>query len=255
MTGPLLALWSPPRCRSTAFFRSMLQRDDFLTVHEPFSVLHEQGSVDIRGTIVGSEAAVLGRLRELAKAAPVFFKDTMDCRFPEVLADWRFLGLDAVHTFLIRAPAESVPSYYALNRAVTLEQVGFEALYELFTAVRSATGVTPVVIDAADLVRRPADMVRAYCAAVGISFRPEALRWPAGKRLEWQVTDRWHATVAASTGFVDTGPGRGVPPDQAPHLRGYIEHHLPFYRALAEHRLRPAADGSRTEHAIHHEER
>jgi hypothetical protein len=34
-----LMLWSAPRSRSTAFFRTMAERGDFTAVHEPFSYL------------------------------------------------------------------------------------------------------------------------------------------------------------------------------------------------------------------------
>lgn len=237
MAGPrILALWSPPRCRSTAFFRMMLQRGDFLVVHEPFSVLYEQGSVEILGVTVRSAADVLARLRELAVDTPVFFKDTTDCRYPEVLADSAFLGQDAVHTFLVRDPAEAIASYYALNPAVTRDQIGFETLYELYGAVRVATGEEPVVLDSAELIGNTADAVRAYCARVGIPFRPDALSWQPGNRPEWQATDRWHATVASTTGIAALPTAHGVVVDDVPHLRGYLDHHLPFYRQLIKER-------------------
>ncbi|HUD39315.1 MAG TPA: hypothetical protein VMR14_20630 [Streptosporangiaceae bacterium] len=49
-TGPILMLWSAPRSRSTAFFRMMIERGDFVCVHEPFSYLAEFGHVDLEGT-------------------------------------------------------------------------------------------------------------------------------------------------------------------------------------------------------------
>lgn len=237
MAGPrILALWSPPRCRSTAFFRMMLQRGDFLVVHEPFSVLYEQGGVEILGVTVRSAAGVLARLRELAEKQPVFFKDTTDCRYPEVLADTAFLGQDVTHTFLVRDPAEAIASYYALNPEVTRDQIGFETLHELYRAVRAATGTEPVVLDSAELIGNTADAVRDYCARVGIPFLRDALSWQAGNRPEWQATDRWHETVAKTTGIQALPAAHGVVVDDVPHLRGYLDHHLPFYRQLIKER-------------------
>ena len=60
---PVFALWSPPRARSTAFFRSMLERGDLLAVNEPFSNLP--------------------MLREQTNARRVFLKDTTDRRHAE----------------------------------------------------------------------------------------------------------------------------------------------------------------------------
>jgi hypothetical protein len=37
----VFALWSAPRARSTAFFRSMLERGDLLALHEPLEGLTE----------------------------------------------------------------------------------------------------------------------------------------------------------------------------------------------------------------------
>jgi hypothetical protein len=57
-----------------------------------------------------------------------------------------------------------------------------------------------VVIDSDDLVARPDATLAAYCAAVGLLFIPQALRWEPGGP-EWRRTARWHADVGASSGF------------------------------------------------------
>jgi hypothetical protein len=48
---PVLALWSAPRARSTAFFRSMLERGDLLALHEPFEGLMYFGDTRARPSI------------------------------------------------------------------------------------------------------------------------------------------------------------------------------------------------------------
>src|SRR5262245_655275 len=116
MPGPrILCLWSAPRCRSTAFFRMMVQRGDFDAVHEPFSYLAEFGHVDIDGRTMRTAAEVLGTIRTMAGRTPVFFKDTTDERYPAVLADTAFLAHDAVHAFLVRDPRQTIPSYRRIN--------------------------------------------------------------------------------------------------------------------------------------------
>jgi hypothetical protein len=97
-----------------------------------------------------------------------------------------------------------------------------------------------VVIDSADLVRRPADTVRAYCAATGIGFRPEALRWQPGGRPEWELSRAWHTDVAESSGFrrpANGGPGPAPQPGDHPAAAAYLAHHLPFYLRLYAQRL------------------
>jgi len=217
----------------------MLQRGDLVVVHEPFSVLAEQGTVTIHGTECLRVPEVIRRLRELAESDVVFFKDTTDVRHADVLADRLFLADNVVHTFLVREPAEAIASYYALNPDVTLDQVGFEFLHEIFTKVRAATGEVPVVVNAADLVAAPDKLVEEYCADVGLEFLPDALHWPPGNRDEWCATDRWHEDVAGTNGFVNLPNTHGVVIDDVAHLQAYRDHHLPFYREIAAHGLRP----------------
>jgi hypothetical protein len=63
----LLMLWSAPRSRSTAFFRMMAERGDFMMVHEPFSYLAEFGYADVAGErimftgIAGKPGTDIGR--------------------------------------------------------------------------------------------------------------------------------------------------------------------------------------------------
>lgn len=236
----ILALWSAPRCRSTAFFRMMCERGDFRVLHEPFSYLAEFGEVTVAGAVVRQQRELLKRLRELGGRAPLFVKDTTDERYQDVLDDHRFLAYDAVHTFIIRNPTETIASYYAVNPEVKCHQIGFEAQYELFQAVWESTEKPPLVVEAADLVANPAGVIEAYCAAVSIPYIADALTWRPEARAEWRPSERWHADVSASTGFHARRRSQDV--DVAAHsvLGGYLEHHRPFYEKLRAHRLAPA---------------
>lgn len=236
-TVGILALWSASRSRSTAFFQMMAERGDFQVVHEPFSYLAEFGESTVDGQLTHSEPELLAALRRLAERGPVFFKDTTDERYPGVLADRAFLADDAIHTFIIRHPRDTIASYYALNPRVALHQVGFEAQHEIYQAVWRATGTPPPVVDADDLVARPVAMVRAYCAAVGISYRPDALSWQPGPRPEWQLTARWHADAGASSGFTRSANDYGLDVAAHPVLGEYLRYHLPFYEAMHARRL------------------
>jgi hypothetical protein len=236
-----LMLWSAPRSRSTAFFRMMAQRGDFTLVHEPFSYLVMYGHTDVGGTRVRSGPELLKVLVDLP--GQVFVKETTGARYPEFMATPEFLEateyLDAVtHTFLIRDPRETIPSYLKLEPDTPTERIGFELLHDIYTAVAERTGRQPVVVDAADLVRDPEGTVKAYCVATGIPFVREALSWDRGQRPEWQLARRWHESVAASTGLGAVSADSPTVPDAvaAPYLR----HHLPYYEALHARRLTPA---------------
>ncbi len=236
----VLALWSAPRCRSTAFARMIAERGDFTTLHEPFSHLKDFGSAQVGGLVADDEAGLIAAIRSQADAGPVFFKDTTDFHYPGLLADRAFLA-DAVHTFIIRHPMAAIASHYALNPQLRRDEVGFAWLAEIYEAVVAASPTPPVVIDSDLLVREPTKTVAAYCAAVGIPFVPDALSWAPGMRAEWQRTSRWHESTSDTGGFT-VEPGRDdnaralVVNDQV--LAGYLEYHLPFYQKLRQAALR-----------------
>jgi hypothetical protein len=233
----LLMLWGAPRSRSTAFFRMMAERGDFVMVHEPFSYLAEFGYASIAGERITSAGDLTGALGALARNGRVFVKETTGRRYPEVLAGQHCLRTGAVHTFLIRHPRETIISRHALDRAAGRDAYGFESLYEIFTAVSRLTGQVPAVIDAGDLLTRPAAIIRAYCSRAGIDFRPAALTWQPSDQPEWQPSRRWHAEVAASTGFTRTPARPAAPLEHDPVLAGHLSYHLPFYEKLHARRL------------------
>jgi hypothetical protein len=235
----LLALWSAPRSRSTAFLRMMAQRGDHIVLHEPFSHVADFGRTVVGGREVRSEPELIAALTAAGRTGRVFFKDTTDFRYPHVLADERFLR-GATHTFIIRRPEAVLASCYALVEDLRCQDVGIERLFEIFAAVDALTG-RPVVISSDDLVERPDATVRAYCAAVGIPFRPEALRWPAGVLPEWRSTLRWHERTSRTDGFVSTPATYRDTVANNDVLARYYRHHLPFYERLYAARLRVAA--------------
>lgn len=241
-----LMLWSAPRARSTAFFRMMAERGDFIVVHEPFSYLEMHGCADVGGIRVESERDLLRALLDLP--GPVFAKETTGHRYPEAVTAPEFLD-GMTHTFLIRDPRETIPSYLKLEPDARPESIGFGFLHEIYTAAAEHTGRQPVVVDAGDLMRDPEGTIRAYCAATGIPFVREALSWEPTQRPEWQPSRRWHESVAASTGL-GTAPERPPAPER-PHAPAAVPgpdraaaaclaRHLPYYEALRARRVTPS---------------
>ena len=243
----VFALWSAPRARSTAFFRSMAERGDLVVTHEPFSSLLNFGETDVEGRPFDSAASLLAWLRDGAQGLGVFLKETTDYRYLEVLADRRFLA-EARHAFLIRRPEEIAASYHALHPDMTIAAVGLEYLHELHTAVARAGGHRPVVIDSDDLVARPAATLAAYCAAVDLPYLSEALSWAPGERSEWRRTARWHTEVSASSGFEQHARTYTHTVETSAHLAGYAAHHWPFYEQLHAQRLTIPPEEPSTDH-------
>jgi Sulfotransferase domain len=236
----VIAMWSPPRCRSTAFERMMTERGDLKVVHEPFNILASTGSYRLDGRVHTDETALFEAIAGLADRGPrpVFLKDTTDHRFPGLLADPRF-ATRIRHTFIIRDLAEVIASHYALRPGITAEHVGFGHCWEIFERVRGTTGVPPVVVDAADLVADPAGTAAAYSAALGLPHRPGAVRWAPGDRREWHVYADWHRDVATSAGIHHRSGEYTETVHNNPHLAGLHAANLPYYERLHAHRLTP----------------
>jgi Sulfotransferase domain len=217
----------------------VIERGDLRVVHEPFSYLIANGEF----TVDGVTATSLGELFDLLLAATaqrrMFIKDTSDYSYDTLLIDPR-LYARVTNTFLIRRPEAVVASYHAMKPEMELREVGFDRLYTIFNAVLAATGETPVVIDADDLVREPEAVVRAYCRRVGLGFVPAALRWATGSRQEWGPTQRWHRDVSASTGFADLQRSYVARPDNDPWLAEAANYHRPFYEQMYTYRLAPS---------------
>ena len=227
----VFALWSAPRARSTAFFRSMVERGDLVALHEPFCNLLNHGETDVEGRTFDSATSLLAWLRDGMPGGVVFLKDTTDFRHREVLADRRFLA-EARHAFLIRRPEEIAASYYDLYPDMSINAIGLEYLHELHTAVEDAGGHRPVVVDSDDLVARPAATLAAYCAAMELPFVPRALRWAPGERTEWRRSARWHTEVSTSSGFEPRERTYAHTVETSPELARFAAHHRPFYEQL-----------------------
>lgn len=229
MTRPIW-LWAHPRSRSTALERMMMQRGDVTVWHEPLVTLYDDGVVPgPDGSALRSVAAVLRAA--LAHPGPLFVKDTTEFDYAAALD--RDLAAGVTHTFIVREPAAAIASHVRIKPDASRSDIGYEHQYGLFALVREL-GPEPVVVDADRLVAEPAAVVAAYCAAVGLPYRPDALRWPAGLRPEWERTRKWHLDAGASTGFAAPP---AAPPELAGHLAGYLAHHRPFYERMVRHAL------------------
>lgn len=229
----------------------MLERGDLSVSHEPFSDLAALGETDVDGRAFHTTESFRAWLRDETTDIGVFLKDTPNRRHEWMLDDRAFLtGIR--HAFLIRKPEEIAASFRAIESRMTLESLGLDFVYRLYTAVRDSMpdsanadgGVAPVVIDSDDLVTRPAATMAAYCDAVGLPFREHALRWAPGPRHEWHRSERWHRDVSETSGFEPRVRDYERTVETSAELARLAAHHRPFYERLYRARLR--IDGSET---------
>lgn len=238
-----LALWACPRSVSTAFEVMMMQRGDVTVLHEPFgpSYYYSEDRQSSRKNDVPPESqynysSVLRQIREKSANSQIFFKEMGYSVLPRLSKD--FVS-EFTNTFLIRDPADLLPSLYRKWPDFTLDEAGYTALGRLFDLAHCVDGRPPVVIDADDLCLRPEQVVEAYCAATGLEFRPEALHWEARPRpqLAWWEGGSWHETVQTSRGFLPPEKSADGAVDAIPATRAAYEVCRPIYDRLRAYRL------------------
>lgn len=230
-----VAMWSGPRNISTALLRSFGARPDTVVVDEPLYAHYLAATVidhPGREAILASQptrwqdvaAALTGPLPGGATVS--YQKHMAHHLLPDIGRDW--IGRLS-NAFLIRDPAHVVASYAKVRGAPTLADLGYTQQAEIF---RTYGGP---VVDAADLLRAPAEVLARLCAGLGITFDPAMLSWPPGRRATDGVwAEHWYAAVEASTGFAPYDPR---PAEVPVHLRGLVEQARPFYEELAAHRI------------------
>jgi hypothetical protein len=236
----VIFLWAHSRSASTGFLRMMIERGDVTVLHEPFLALHQDGRVAMPAPdggppeLASSGPELAAALSRLGEHRPVFVKEVLDYRYPEVFD--HLAGLASMtHTFLVRDPRQAISSHYAVKPTVTCPEIGYERLHELFELLWAAGGAPPLVIRAEKLLADPAATVRDYCQAVGLPFLPAALSWAPGDRLEWQRHRGWHLDAIASSGLAAREHDYPVTVDNSPALRAFYDHHYPYYRRIVQH--------------------
>ena len=198
--GQILALWATPRSTSTAFETVMKNRGDMTCFHEPYNeafycgIEHRlnryfEADPTLQPTPGLTITSVHEKLTALASKEPVFIKDFAYSIIHK--ASDRFL--DAfTHSFLIRDPEKVITSMHSRWPDIALAEIGFEDLRTLFDRVGDREGKVPPVIDSDELLASPHAGMAAYCAAVGISFIPEALDWKADQQTHREINPTWN---------------------------------------------------------------
>ena len=241
-TPPLrLAMWSGPRNISTAMMRAWENRADTAVVDEPFYAYYLQATGDDHPgkaeVIADGETdwrRVIAQLTsDVPDARPIFYQKQMTHHLlPEVDREW-LLGL--TNCFLIRDPREVIHSYVKKNHTPTVADLGFVQQAEIFDFLRAATGATPPVIDAREVLENPRRMLQRVCATVGVAFDEAMLSWPPGLRATDGIwAKHWYTEVERSTSFRAYAPQNVEVPE---HLRAVHDECRAIYHRLRQHRL------------------
>lgn len=230
-------------------------RADTLAVDEPLYAHHLTQRPDLfrpyRDELLQAQdkdgAAVLKKLCEGSSTASLLFAKHMSKQT---------VGLDVAksdcmrptqrHIILIRSPIKQLLSFAAKKDSAahgetSLDELGLPQLLDTFQRISSA-GATPVVVDYDELLAAPKPVLTSLCAALGIPFDEAMLSWTSGpKKCDGIWAPHWYESVHKTTHF-DVGASskyQTLPAELMPILRAA----LPFYEALAQHRIKPATEG------------
>ena len=235
-------MWSGPRNISTAMMRSFEARGDSAVTDEPFYAAYlDRTGLDhpMRGEVMASQSldpceVTSMLLGPVPGGKPIWYQKHMTLHMlDEFGRGWMSQVRSA---FIIRDPRAVLASYASKRIDVTLADIGFVQQRELFDAEADRLGRPPPVVDAADILANPAQTLEHLCEALGVTYMPAMLRWPAGRRATDGVwAPAWYQSVESSTGF-------GAPPvERALALTSYLEkladQAKPHYEALSLHRL------------------
>ncbi len=238
-----LVMWSGPRNISTAMMRAFENRSDCAVWDEPFyaaylqhsGVVHPMQEGIIADGLPDPADVVAGVLGPVPGAAPLYYQKHMSHHMIDAMPrDW---FSRVTHGFLIRHPVRVTASYAAKRDEVTLADIGFAQLEEIFDQVCDATGTAPPVLDSDATPGNAEGFLRALCASWDIPFRPEMLSWPAGRRDSDGVwAEHWYGQVWKSTGFQVSPPKDIV---LSAEQQKVADAAMPHYERIMQHVLKP----------------
>jgi len=236
-----LAMWSGPRNISTAMMRAWENRPDTWVVDEPLYA-HYLTQVEVNHPGVEEVIAhhetdwrtvIAGLTGEVPHGRAIYYQKHMTHHWlPHLRGDW-VLALS--NAFLIRHPAEMLPSLTVRMGQPALRDTGLPQQVEIFRFIAERTGNAPPVLDTEDILRNPRGMLARLCDLVGVPFSDRMLSWPPGRRATDGIWARhWYDAVERSTGFE---PYRARPREVPPSLEPLLEECLPFYEELRGFRV------------------
>ena len=236
-----LAMWSGPRNISTAMMRAFENRPDCAVWDEPFyaaylshsGVVHPMQDEIIQDGLPNPHDVVKGLLGPTPGGERLFYQKHMSHHMiAEMPRDW--FG-EVTHGFLLRHPEKVTASYAAKRDEVTLEDIGFPQLVEIFDQVCDVTGTAPPVLDSDTVPKQPKASLSALCAAWDIPFTDAMLSWPAGRRDSDGIwADWWYGQVWQSTGFQ---AGKPKPINLTAEQQKVADAAMPHYERMRQHLL------------------
>ncbi len=236
-----IAMWSGPRNISTAMMRSFENRPDTTVVDEPFyacylkrsGLIHPMHDLILESQAINEEPVIDMLTRSEPKGVDIFYQKLM-CHHMIEGMDTSWLS-DVTNVFLIRDPRAMIASYANAMDVVTAERLGMGQMNNFFERESDRLGVAPVVIDSADVLKNPQNLLKKLCLSLDIPFYDAMLSWPAGKRDSDGVwAPHWYKSVENSTGFMPYQKKENVLSTSLEHV---VDDCMPVYEKLLQYKL------------------
>lgn len=235
-----LAMWSPPRARSTMMMRCF-EAMGCAVYDEPFypywlRTLNKTDDPGYAETMAAHETdwrkivpMILGPVPE---GRSIYYQKHMAIHMLEEV-DLSWMN-QMCNCFLIRHPAEVINSMKK-KRVITAEMVGIPQLVRIFNLAKNIWGGIPPVIDANDVLENPEEVLRAFCARVGMPKPDFPLSWAPGKHpYDGAWADAWYSEVYGTTGLGAYSP---KPQVVESHHQSVLEECMAVYQELFKYRI------------------
>ncbi|CAM0140661.1 hypothetical protein VKS41_006688 [Umbelopsis sp. WA50703] len=254
-----IMLWTHPRSRSTAFERVFIHREDIECFHEPYGDSYYYGETRVSKRFDEEHCkahkhsnvtyeSVTQELLNGTQGKRVFAKDMAYYLYnseSRKLQIPRETLTKMYHTFLIRTPEKSIPSYYRLCKGDTTtfdhfdpSEAGYTELRWFFDLIRNQTGVAPIVLDAEELVKHPKELMKKYCEAIDLDFSPDMLEWQPATVKQFDKWSGWHEEVQQSTGFGQYANANKQDDDMPAIVQDTIKANMPDFEYLQQFALK-----------------
>jgi hypothetical protein len=234
---------------STAIERTMHHHSDCFVFHEPFQAKYYQATcksvpnIDMSSVLRGNYIEIRDKILEKSKTVPVFVKDMSYHALPEFVSDPDF-SRKMLNVFLVRDPRKSIPSFYKQDKALTFNEIGYEAQWKQYQYLKQLSNSNVLVFNSEVVGRDPKGVMGLIWERGGFSYSEDAFDWsnkPFPKQLENVQT--WHKNLTKSNGIYrdnrDPDEVFEASAKHEPKLRTMLEYHKPFYELLSAEQTIP----------------
>jgi len=113
---------------------------------------------------------------------------------------------DCINVILTRDPVEMLPSFDKVIKNPSIEDVGYALHIDLLRYFKE-NEITPIILDAKNVLLNPEMALKKLCTQAGIPFQESMLAWSPGARKEDGVWAKyWYDNVHKSKGFMEYKP-------------------------------------------------